>query len=84
LGFGVGGSYRLVFEDVGEAGGGEGLGFGGDEISARNRDTLDGGDGFAVGLRFEQVGELEEGDLVDVAHGEGGDGGVEEVFEEVV
>jgi hypothetical protein len=35
-------------------------------------------------LGFEQVGELEEGEFVKVAEVEGGDGGVLEVFEELV
>ena len=37
-----------------------------------------------VGFGLEQVGELEEGEFVKIAEVEGGDGGVLEVFEELV
>ena len=48
------------------------------------RDAFDGFDGSLVGFGLEEVGELEEGEVVKIAEVEGGEGGVLEVFEELV
>ncbi len=84
LGLGVGGGGWFVFEDVGEAGGGEGLCFGFNDFDAGFRDALECIDGLLEGFGFEDVGELGEGEVVDLAHLECGEGWVGEVFEEGV
>jgi len=84
LGFGVGGGCWFVFEDVGEAGGCQGAGFGVDDGSAGGVDALEGALGGLEGFGFEGGGELGEGDLVEVAEIQRRDRGVEEVFQECV
>ena len=80
----MGGGLGLVFELIGETGGGLGAGFGLDDGSAGGGDALDGGGGLFVGFGLEQIGELGEGEGVEAAEIEGGDGWVGEVFEEGV
>ena len=73
-----------LLDDVGQAGGGVEGGFGVGEGGAF---MVDAGDGLLGGLelgRVEDLGEAGEGEVVVVAQVEGGDGGVEEVFEECV
>jgi len=84
LGFGVGGGGWFVFEDVGEAGGGEGAGLGLDDGLAGGADALDCFGGLFEGFGFEDGCEFDEGEAVDLAHVEGGEGGVGEVFEEII
>ncbi len=79
-----GGVVEGLLDDVGEAGGGVEGGFGVGEIGAL---LVDAGDGLLGGLEVggvEDLGEAGEGEVVVVAQVEGGDGGVEEVFEECV
>ncbi len=73
LGLGVGWGFWFVFEDIREASGCEGAGFGFDDFDACLGDAFDGGGGLLVGFGFEQVGELGEGELVEAAKVEGGD-----------
>ncbi len=84
LGFGVGGGFGFVFEDIVGADEGEGFGVGFDEVGAGCVDAVHAGLGGFEGVGFEQVGERVEGEMVELAEVEGGDGGVEEVVEEVV
>ncbi len=79
-----GGVVEGLLDDVGESGGGVEGGFGLGEVGAF---LVDAGDGLLGGLelgRVEDLGEAGEGEVVVVAQVEGGDGGVEEVFEECV
>ena len=79
-----GGVVEGVLDDVGQAGGGVEGGFGLGEGGAF---LVDAGDGLLGSLeigRVEDLGEAGEGEVVVVAQIEGGDGGVEEVFEESV
>ncbi len=82
LGFGVGGGLGAVAEEVGEAGGGEGLGFVLGEGAAGGVDAGEAGAGVVELGRGEQIVELVEGEVVELAEFGGGDGGVEEVFDE--
>ncbi len=70
----MGGGRGFVFELIGQAGGGEGLGFGFDDGCACFVDALEG---FSCGdesFGLQQVGEFGEGELVEVAEVEGGGG----------
>ncbi|MCA9276248.1 MAG: hypothetical protein KDA29_09500 [Phycisphaerales bacterium] len=84
LGFGVGRGFGAVLEDVVGADEGEGLGLGLDNAGARGVDALDEIAGAVEGGGLEELGEFVEGEMVELAEVEGGDGGVEEVFEELV
>ena len=79
LGFGVGGCLGAVAEEVGEAGGGEGVGVVLDEGAAGGVDAFHAGERVGELGGGEQVVELVEGDAVELAEFGDGDGGVEEV-----
>lgn len=82
LGLGVAFVDRFVFEDVDEAGAGEDVGIGRDELVAVGTDFEDA---FLCEFEIfgsEEVAELGEGDLVESAEVERGDRWVDEVFEE--
>ena len=79
LGFGVGGGFGAVAEEVGEAGGCEGVGVVLDEGAAGGVDALHAGERVGELGGGEEVVELVEGDAVDLAEFGDGDGGVEEV-----
>ncbi|MHA7813422.1 MAG: hypothetical protein ACX94C_08530 [Phycisphaerales bacterium] len=83
-GFGVFFGFGFVFEQVGHAGQGQGFGFGLHEFAAGAGDGLDGAFGDVELLGVDDVVELGEGDLVEVAEVEDADGWVEEVLEEGV
>ncbi|MBO6740981.1 MAG: hypothetical protein JJ916_14095 [Phycisphaerales bacterium] len=81
-GFGVGWGLGAVAEEVGEAGGGEGLGLVFEECAPGGVGAGEAGAGvFKLG-GGEEVVELVEGEVVELAELGGGDGGVEEVFDE--
>lgn len=80
----MGGGGWFVFELVGEAGGCQGLGFGFDDCGSCGVDALEGLDGLLEGFGFEDSCEFGQGELVQVAQVEGGDGGVEEVLHQGV
>lgn len=76
------GGLGFVFELIGEACGREGAGFGFDQGFAGAGDAFDG-----IACAVEVIGvedgcELGEFEVVELAEFEGGEGGVEEVFEE--
>ncbi len=84
MGFGVGRGLWFVFEDVGEAGGCQGAGFGFEDFLTGCVDALEGFFGGDEGFGFEGGCKFGEGDLVEVAQVERGDGGVEEVLQKCV
>ena len=69
----MGWGFGFVFELVGEAGGGEGLGFGFDDGGSCGVDAGEGFDGLFEGFGFEGCCEFGEGNLMEVAEVEGGD-----------
>ncbi|MHA7811869.1 MAG: hypothetical protein ACX94C_00545 [Phycisphaerales bacterium] len=78
----MGGCFWAVAEEVGEAGCGEGLGFVLEECAPDGVGAGETGAGvFELGGGEEAV-ELVEGEVVELAELGGGDGGVEEVFDE--
>ncbi|MBM90942.1 MAG: hypothetical protein CMJ35_04920 [Phycisphaerae bacterium] len=83
-GLGVGWRFGFVLAEVGEARDGEGFGFGLHELAPGAGDGFDHLFGGFELLGVDDVDELVEGKVVIVAQIEGADGGVEEVFEEVV
>ena len=83
-GLGVLGCFGLVFAEVGEAGEGEGLGLGLDELAACVVDGFDGLPGDPELFGVDDGGELGEVQVVVVAQVECADGGVEKVLEDVV
>lgn len=81
-GLGVLGGLGLVFELIGEACGREGAGFGFDQGFTGVGNAFDG---FACAVEVfgvEDGCELGEFEVVELAEFEGGEGGVDEVFEE--
>jgi hypothetical protein len=81
-GFGVGRGFGAVAEEVGEAGCSEGLGFVLEESAAGFVGADEAGAGIVELGGGEEVVELVEGEVVELAELGGGDGGVEEVFDE--
>ena len=76
------GGGGFVFKEVVGADEREGLGLGFDDRGAGCVDALGCVLCAAELVGLEEVGELGEGEVVEFAEFEGGDGGVEEVFEE--
>jgi len=83
LGLGVLGGLGFVFELIGEACGREGAGFGFDQGFAGVGDAFDGIACAVEVFGVEDGCELGEFEVVELAEFEGGEGGVEEVFEEL-
>ncbi|MBM92237.1 MAG: hypothetical protein CMJ35_11595 [Phycisphaerae bacterium] len=78
----MGGGFGSVAEEVGEAGEGEGLGLVFEELAAVGVDAHEAGVGAFEAWGGEEVVELLEGEVVELAEFGGGDGGVEEVVDE--
>ena len=78
----MGGCFGAVAEEVGEACGGEGLGLVLEECAAGCVGAGEAGAGVVELGGGEEVVELVEGELVELAELGGGDGGVEEVLDE--
>jgi len=67
LGFSLEVGFGVGFEEIGEAGFGEGFGFGFEEFVAGGGDAGDALDGLLVGFGFEDGGEFWEGEVVELA-----------------
>lgn len=78
----MGWGFGFVFEEIREPRGCEGFGFGREQRSSGGVDVLEGSDGLLIGFRLKDCRELGEFEGMELAELEGGDRGIEEVFEE--